>query len=112
MTTVHEYLEEETQYIPDLDMPKHLRTAEVLHVYEAEFSYGDEDNWDDEDTITSLPALEFVVDVEGNEEAFIVLCLDQEEWFYYEDLDAYLADVHEGAANLSYNYEVNDDDIL
>lgn len=113
MTTVTEYLEEETQYITDSDMPAKLRTAEVLHVYEGEFSYETNGEWDeDQGDATSLPVLEFVVEVDGQEETFIVICLDEEEWFYYEDLDAYLADVHEGADELSYNYEVSDDDIL
>jgi len=115
MTTAVQYLEEETGYIPDSDLPARLGRAELVRVLEATFSFevtrADEDDYEEEIYEEgSYPVLELTVNTGEQEETFIVISPNDEEWYYYETIDDFISETYYDTDDVSYNYEVISDE--
>lgn len=119
MTTVLEYIEEETGFIPDPDLPPALAKAELVRVVSAVFTFEvttiDEDaEYEDEENYEegTHPVLEITAETETDTVTFILISPNDEEWFYYKTIDEYVDETYYDNDDISYNYEViSDDDI-
>lgn len=112
MTTVLEYLEEETGFIPDPDLPPVLAHASLVRVVTAVFTFeatitDDDDDYDEEiHEEGSYPVLEITAEAEDDSITFILISPNEEEWLYYKSIDEYIDEAYYDNSDISYNYEV------
>lgn len=121
MTTVLEYLEEETAFIPDPDMPASVANSEITQIIEAVFIFEVTRPDDDDEDFYGGSAgyeegehkvLEITAGAGDESVSFILISPNDEEWLYYEDIDSYISDTYSDQDEVSYNYEVLSDETL
>jgi hypothetical protein len=115
MVTVLEYLEEETSFIPDPDMPDLLGKADVLEVHSAVLTFESLDDesdsyYDSQDEEGTYPVLEITAQTKQGRKSFILISVNNEEWLFYTDIDEYINEASAERSNISFNYEVLDDE--
>jgi hypothetical protein len=112
MTTVLEYLEEETAFIPDPDMPASVANSEITQIIEAVFIFEVTRPDDDDEDFYEHKVLEITAGAGDDSVSFILISPNDEEWLYYEDIDSYISDTYSDQDEVSYNYEVLSDETL
>ena len=115
MATVLDYLEEETKFIPDPDIPKELASAPLLSAVEAVVTFevevlNDEDG--EYDLVEgSIPALEVTAGDETTQTTFVLVSPNSEEWLYYQTVEEFISKTYPDD-DISYTYEILSDEVF
>jgi hypothetical protein len=115
MATVLDYLEEETKFIPDPDIPKELASAPLLSAVEAVVTFEvevlNEEDGDYDLVEGSIPALEVTAGDDTNQTTFVLVSPNSEEWLYYQTVEQFISETYPDD-DISYTYEILSDEVF